>query len=784
MGIRYLFPPCSVGWVLLSLLTVSCGRPAEESQREGFVLVFQHRGPVLGYSPESGVGLLKKGGRVFKDLDRNGRLDLYEDWRRTPRERAEDLVHRLDRDALCGLLVNGNAINVPGHASMSVSGLTYGGKAFPESGADSSALCDQLLSSVVEDHLRQVLLAHAAGPRIIARWNNRLQALCEREPFGIPSNNSSDPRNEVRATDEFNAGSGGRNSLWPTPLGLAATFDPAVVRSFGETVSREYRALGIATALSPQADLATDPRWRRNAGTFGEEPRLVTEMVRTYIDAFQTSSGPDVLYAFRDHARQGDWGRMSVNCMVKHWPGGGTGEGGRDAHLSIGKYAVYPGGNLEGQMDPFALGAFDHAGPTRRAAAVMPYYTVSWGQDPSGAQVGNSYSEYIVGTLLRGRFGYRGIVCTDWGITADYNGDPLTTQGKCYGVEDLTVARRHYRALRAGVDQFGGAAHYAGLQGAWDLWAAEEEETAARRRFEKSAARVLEGFFRTGLFENAYTDPQEAVRTVLGDDGRARGFEAQLKSVVMLKNRGGALPVRGRKVWMPLRRVPGVYSMTGRLKKPGYVGYGFDTLAVSRHFTLVEDPAQADFALLALGEPVAGIGYDPEDRARGGNGYLPISLQYTPYTALSARSPSLAGGDPAEDFSDRSYRGKTVTCENASDVELVRQARAQMGTRPVIVLLPSCSRPFVPEFEPWADAVLLGFGVTAEACMQLVCGQAEPSGLLPVQMPADMETVEAQAEDLPRDMRCWQDSEGNRYDFAFGMNWQGVISDARTARWR
>lgn len=183
--------------------------------------------------------------------------------------------------------------------------------------------------------------------------------------------------------------------MWPEPLGLAATFDPELVRRFGEIAAKEYRALGIATALSPQIDIATDPRWFRFNGTFGEDSRLATDMGRAYIDGFQSSA---------DDAEIADgWGYDSVNAMVKHWPGGGSGEGGRDAHYACGKYAVYPGNNFEEHLKPFTEGAFRLDGPTKMASAVMPYYTVSTDQDTvNGENVGNSYNAYLIRDPLRG----------------------------------------------------------------------------------------------------------------------------------------------------------------------------------------------------------------------------------------------------------------------------------------------------------------------------------------------------------------------------------------------
>ena len=135
-------------------------------------------------------------------------------------------------------------------------------------------------------------------------------------------------------------------------------------------------------------------------------------MTKAYIDGFQTSYGKDEI--------EDGWGYGSVNAMVKHWPGGGAGEGGRDAHYSFGKYSVYPGNHLDQQLIPFTEGAFKLDGKTGMASAVMPYYTISYGVDPSGKNVGNSYSEYIIKDMLREGVGYDGVICTDWAITHDY----------------------------------------------------------------------------------------------------------------------------------------------------------------------------------------------------------------------------------------------------------------------------------------------------------------------------------------------------------------------------
>jgi beta-glucosidase len=327
---------------------------------------------------------------------------------------------------------------------------TYHGKVYEESGVSPWELTDEQVKFLTEDHVRHILVTTFESTKVAALWNNHVQALAERLPWGIPANNSSDPRHGSDSTKEFNAGAGGAISMWPESLGLAATFDPELVEKFGQIAAKEYRALGLTTTLSPQVDLATDPRWARFNGTFGEDAHLSSDMARAYIDGFQTSTGEQEI--------KNGWGYESVNAMVKHWPGGGSGEGGRDAHYGYGKYAVYPGQNFNEHLKPFTEGAFQLEGKTNQASAVMPYYTISLNQDiKNGENVGNSYNEYLINDLLRTEYSYDGVVCTDWNITADEPEDIDTfIGGKPWGVETLTVAERHYKLLMAGVDQFGG----------------------------------------------------------------------------------------------------------------------------------------------------------------------------------------------------------------------------------------------------------------------------------------------------------------------------------------
>ncbi|MDH6671404.1 beta-glucosidase [Paenibacillus sp. LBL] len=734
-------------------------------------------GPKLGYSSESGVAIIEMDGLYFKDLSRDGRLDRYEDWRLTPKERAKDLASKMTIEQIAGLMLYSRHQSIPA-ASGGWFSATYGGKSYEESGVKPWELTDEQLAFLAQDHVRHVLVTTVESPEVAARWNNKVQAYAEGTGLGIPANNSSDPRHSTDASSEFNAGSGGRISMWPETLGLAATFDPDITKKFGEMASKEYRAMGLATALSPQIDIATEPRWFRFNGTFGEDSRLTTDMARAYVDCFQTSEG--------DREISEGWGYDSVNAMVKHWPGGGSGEAGRDAHYSSGKYAVYPGNNFHEHFIPFVDGAFKLEGKTGMASAVMPYYTISMNQDTvNGENVGNSYNSYLIKDLLREKYGYDGVVCTDWAITADESGPRDSfLSGKPWGVEGLTVAERHYKLLMAGVDQFGGNNEMEPVLAAYHMGVREHGETYMRERFEQSAVRLLSNMFRLGLFENPYVDPLESSRMVGNPEFMREGYEAQLKSIVMLKNKNGVLPVeRKSKVYIPKRFMAAGQDWFGN-PTPESLEYPVNLDIVTKYFELAEHPDEADFGLVFISTPKSGTGYSQEDEDQGGNGYVPMSLQYKTYTAEHAREVSLAGDTRTTDVLNRSYRGKSVTPQNAADLDMVLETKKALNGKPVIVSMLLSNPTVVEEFEAEVDAILVNFGVLDQAIMEVLAGEVEPSGLLPMQMPANMKTVEEQLEDVAFDMECHTDSENHTYDFAFGLNWKGVIEDERTEKYR
>lgn len=409
--------------------------------------------------------------------------------------------------------------------------------------------------------------------------------------------------------------------------------------------------------------------------------------------------------------------------MAKHWQGGGPCEGGRDAHYPYGKYAVYPGKNFKSHLIPFIEGVFKLDGPTKYAASIMPYYSVSWEVDTKdGKNVGNFYNHYIIHDLLREKYGYEGVICSDWGITQEPEKSIDSFGGRCYGVENLSEAERHLLALENGVDQFGGNSNSKPILEAYHIGCEKYGEVQMCRRMEQSAVRLLLNMFRCGLFENSYLNPQDSKQIVGCEAYQKEGYEAQLKSIVMLKNKD-VLPIRERKkVYIPNRHIAARKNFF-RMQMPEEELNPVDNTIADTYFERVSEVSEADAAILFIESPLSD-GYSEADVENGGNGYLPVTLQYRPYCAEYARKKSIAGGDFRESFIDRTYYQKRNRAANETDLELVQETKKKMGSKPVIVCIRMHNPAVLAELEPYADAILVDFGVQQEAVFDMISGKS------------------------------------------------------------
>ncbi|QKJ18180.1 glycoside hydrolase family 3 protein [Microbacterium hominis] len=404
---------------------------------------------------------------------------------------------------------------------------------------------------VAEKHMNHFnLLGAAPTGRDIAAWQNALQEIAAGTRLGIPVTLSTDPRHSF-SDNPGAAIMAGPFSQWPETMGLAAIGDEELVERFGDIARQEYTAVGLRVALHPQVDLATEPRWARQTATFGEDPELSGRMGAAYIRGFQGAS----------------FGPGSVSTMTKHFPGGGPQLDGEDPHFAYGREQVYPGGQFELHLKPFEA-AFE-AG-TRQ---IMPYYGMPVGTEYE--EVGFGFNKSVITGLLRERYGFDGVVCTDWGLINDAEifGQPFPA--RAWGVEHLTPQERLKKVLEAGADQFGGEACPEMLV---ELVAAGE---IAIERVDASARRLLREKFALGLFENAFVDEDAADEIVGRADFRAAGEAAQRASITVLTN-DGVLPfARGRKVYVE----------------------GIDAEVAGTFGTVVTTPAEADIAVLRLHAP-------------------------------------------------------------------------------------------------------------------------------------------------------------------------------------
>ncbi len=475
-----------------------------------------------------------------RDLNKNGRIDPYEDPSRPIDERVDDLLGQMTLEEKAGLMFH--AILPVGADGQLVEGMSMFG---PTSTAG-------LVVGKAMNHFN----VHALpAPRLAVEWHNRLQALAEGTRLGIPVTLSSDPRHAF----SHNPGAGfaaGTMSQWPEPIGFGAIADEAVVSEFADMARQEYVALGIRVALHPMADLATEPRWGRINGTFGEDAEIAARLVGAYIRGFQ---GPTL-------------GPESVACMTKHFPGGGPQKDGEDPHFPYGREQVYPGDNFDYHLIPFKA-AF-----AAGTAQIMPYYGMPIGTPLE--PVGFGFNKGVVTDMLRGTYGFDGVVCTDWGLIIDHVAGGKLMKARAWGVEHLSELERLKKAIEAGVDQFGGESCPELVVEL--VRSGQVPET----RIDTSVRRLLRDKFRLGLFDHPYVDADAAERIVGRADFRAAGDLAQRKSIVLLKN-AGVLPVVGR----PKLYVEGIAAETA-----------------ARYGDVVASPEAADLAIVRIATP-----YEPRN---------------------------------------------------------------------------------------------------------------------------------------------------------------------------
>ncbi len=475
-------------------------------------------------------------GFSFRDLNKNGILDVYEDPRKPVEDRVEDLLSQMTLEEKAGtMFINGAVINADGSI---------------EEKLDAEGFAQAALPQMVEKKMNHFNLWQIPAAQVVAEWYNNLQKFAESTRLGIPVSVASDPRNHFSKTIFSMAATD--FSQWCETPGFAAIGDPELVRAFADFARREYMAVGMRIALHPQVDLATEPRWPRISGTFGEDAGLTSVLAKAYIEGFQG----------------GQLDSNSVACMTKHFPGGGPQKEGLDPHFKFQKGQIYPGDNFDYHLIPF------EAALEANTAAIMPYYGVPMDQTKENVAMG--FNKDIITGLLREKYQYDGVICTDWGLITDMHIGETVWPARAWGVEHLGEVERVLKALDAGVDQFGGESR--------PELVVELVETGRllEARIDESVRRLLRQKLQLGLFDEPFVDLTGVERVFSDPEAIAAGEDSQRRAMTLLKNQDQVLPLKGQ---------PKIFIKN------------LDSTTASLYGKIVSTTEEANFAILRLDTP-------------------------------------------------------------------------------------------------------------------------------------------------------------------------------------
>jgi beta-glucosidase len=485
-------------------------------------------------------------GTTFRDLNKNGTLDIYEDSRRSCDERVNDLLSQMSLEEKAGTMFF-PPVSMKKDGSISET---------PSLSDVFSLMTPGTSKMLFGKHINHFNIFTGTDKKGMAIWYNNLQKLAERTRLGIPVTIASDPRNSY-SNNPLASAFAGDFSVWPEPIGLAAIGDSLLTYQFADIARQEYLAAGIRVALHPAIDLATEPRWGRINGTFGEDANLSAKLAYAYIRGFQGDS----------------LSTTSVACMTKHFSGGGPQKEGIDPHFPVARGQVYPGNNFNYHLIPFEA-AFK-AG----TAAIMPYYGIPMNQ--TSENVGFSFNKEMITGLLRNQYHFEGVVCTDWGLLTDTKVlGIMILPARARGMEKATSEERMLKCINAGVDMFGGELIPEMLA------SLVKEGKINEARIDSSVRRMLKLKFKQGLFDNPFTDVDMAVNIIGNPEFKAAGEQAQRKSIVLLKN-----DVNGTGKTLPLKIGIKVFVVNIDPEKAG------------KYATVVKKPEDADFAILRIKSP-------------------------------------------------------------------------------------------------------------------------------------------------------------------------------------
>lgn len=700
--------------------------PAPYALEAGESITDRYLEPVVFHNengPDIGVttcGVIVRDGLYFKDMDNSGELAPYKDWRLSPEERAKDMVAHLRLDQQAGLVLNTlfNTPVAPTRAEAAgADGKLEMSKIFkrhdPDEKPRPSPLPGMAMifddTDVTDRHITAGVyrgdMRCEAG--MVALYHNAGTQMLEYEAckggVAIPYSLHTNP---------INIG-------YPDSLGIGAAVlgdgNADFVYEMADTDRKMMKAEGLHIMYGPQVDVATDPRWPRTNGTYGERTDVTSDITEALIKGYQNGD---------DGLNEG-----SVVLTVKHFPGDAPSENGFEPHVPIGQWRIYrtPGSMEKYHLPPFQR-AFDH-----KASSIMPDYSriaadgravpqTYRGEVTSTEAVPSAYSKELLTDLARNKMGFDGYINSDSGITSV----------QIYGVEDLTVPQRYAKAISAGTDVIGGNTDPE------NIIKAVEDGLLPKADLDRASYNRLLSLFRTKRVDNPYLDPDQAdqARQDNFDGAKKKAYEANQKAVVLVKNHGGVLPLAKEKK-VCIVTFKGVDSGFAQMAQAMGAGLGSadadealrKTLAEAfekKGYTVVATPEEADVLYLHVWPISNGV----------------VFYQF----AMPVIEMGEIVTDERETNKSQKKTGKQVTVTTLKDVEKIRELADAIHARGGKVV-GTCvvNNPWLlDKLEPYCDALTIQYTVSTVALnnalnaqVDVISGDFAPTGKLSLTMVSD-----------------------------------------------
>jgi beta-glucosidase len=725
-------------------------------------------GPTIGVTHNH---VIQKDGLCFRDIDGSGTLKPFDDWRLTPKERADSLASALSTDEKIGQLFVSSwkmGIEQEDKNFVDATGL-LDEKPVAEGSIFSFTATEGTTTTLKDWWVRHFILRSNPKPDELADWINQLNSVAEECEHFVPVDILSNSRNEHGEVVFGMNDASGVFPAWPGTLGIAAAIKGSsidLVDDFADCIRREWDAVGMKKGYMYMADVVSDPRWQRTYGTFGEDPALICEILNHLIPGIQGS---------KDGVTTD-----GVALTIKHFPGGGARENGFDPHYAAGQWNVYA---TEGSLQKYHLPPFQTA-VNNHTSSIMPYYAKpaaaksSAQTDCKGNPIemqpyGFAYNKPFIHDLLRNQMGFKGYINSDSGIIHNMG----------WGVEMLDTSERIAFAINTGVDLISGSYDVAAAKEAFARSSNDYYEThpipegfskdllvLTDEALTRAVSRTLAERFALGMFENPYRNPAQAVEIISRQEDWDKAMDVHQKSVVVLKN-DNTLPLTadkltGKQVYVECfnKNAERADIATNKLRQQ-----------LGSNVTLTDNPSTADYAILLL-SPSSGEYFNATP------GYLELDI-----------CENKTVPDVDEQGRPTSNTHSETTLTGASRIPEIFHAVHANGGK-VIANINFTLAWEVGNIEPYTDALLAGFDTYPEATLDIIFGRIIPTGKLPLTLPRGDEVLAVNSEGVcisPNDVPgydkdkympdslkdengkayAYRDADGNYYELNFGLTW-------------